>query len=100
MYLVSSLLFLCAGGAINASMLADVMKEMPPLINENDLHISQVRYPAFLSSSTHYVYLYRSHGWPNLSLLGIVCFLTGMGGLRFLPEIACSGWKLLHFLQL
>ena len=53
MYLVSSLLFLCAGGAINASMLADVMKEMPPLINENDLHISQVRYPAFLSSSTH-----------------------------------------------
>ncbi|KAK3749091.1 hypothetical protein RRG08_034063 [Elysia crispata] len=29
-------------GAINASMLADVMKEMPPLINENDLHISQL----------------------------------------------------------
>ncbi|GFR63434.1 cullin-associated NEDD8-dissociated protein 1 [Elysia marginata] len=29
-------------GAINASMLSDVMKEMPPLINENDLHISQL----------------------------------------------------------
>lgn len=32
-----------SGSAVNASMLADVMKEMSPLINENDLHISQVR---------------------------------------------------------
>ena len=30
------------GGAVTNNMLADVMKEMPPLINENDLHISQV----------------------------------------------------------
>uniref|UniRef100_A0A2C9JF10 TATA-binding protein interacting (TIP20) domain-containing protein n=1 Tax=Biomphalaria glabrata TaxID=6526 RepID=A0A2C9JF10_BIOGL len=30
------------GGAVNGYMLADVMKEMPPLINENDLHISQL----------------------------------------------------------
>ncbi|XP_012944580.1 cullin-associated NEDD8-dissociated protein 1 [Aplysia californica] len=30
------------GNAVNSSMIADVMKEMPPLINENDLHISQL----------------------------------------------------------
>ncbi|CAL1532474.1 unnamed protein product [Lymnaea stagnalis] len=30
------------GGAVTSNMLSDVMKEMPPLINENDLHISQL----------------------------------------------------------
>lgn len=30
------------GNAVTAGMLGDVMKEMPPLINENDLHISQL----------------------------------------------------------
>jgi cullin-associated NEDD8-dissociated protein 1 len=30
------------GNAVNGNMLADVMKEMSPLINENDLHISQL----------------------------------------------------------
>jgi len=30
------------GNAVTPAMLGDVMKEMPPLINENDLHISQL----------------------------------------------------------
>jgi hypothetical protein len=30
------------GSALTASMINEMMKEMPPLINENDLHVSQV----------------------------------------------------------
>jgi len=32
----------CTGTALTADMINDMMREMPPLINENDLHVSQV----------------------------------------------------------
>ena len=33
---------LVTGNSLTASMISDMMKEMPPLISENDLHVSQV----------------------------------------------------------
>lgn len=33
-----------SGSALTSSMIHEMMKEMPPLINENDLHVSQVSY--------------------------------------------------------
>ena len=37
-------LLFVAGHALTPGMIKDMMKEMPPLINENDLHVSQVGY--------------------------------------------------------
>ena len=34
---------LIVGSALSSGMIYEVMKEMPILINENDLHVSQVR---------------------------------------------------------
>lgn len=39
------------GSGLTKAMISDIMKEMPPLISENDLHVSQV------SSIVHFCYL-------------------------------------------
>ena len=38
------MIHLYAGKSMSGNMFADVMKELPALINENDLHVSQVNF--------------------------------------------------------
>ena len=39
-----TIIFLCiVGASLSSTMIYEVMNEMSPLINENDLHVSQVK---------------------------------------------------------
>ena len=40
--MIKKLYFLIPGSAFTPSMFSDVIKELPPLINESDLHLSQL----------------------------------------------------------